>query len=158
MWLLRIPNAIAWDCALLIGWCLLPAAAHGNFNQPVEKLVSSLVVCLKDSISLDLYTKYYLIFIIMPSFILATPIVLCTMSCMSPHLLWLHYMFLPTMWLPENPACALLTGWYLLPAAAHGKFNQPVEKVVSSLVVCVKVFLDHCPEEHSPLPLWRYST
>ena len=38
--------------------CLFPANAHDEFNQPVEKLVISLVVCLKDFCDLCWRTQY----------------------------------------------------------------------------------------------------
>ena len=32
----------------------------------------------------------------------------------------------------------------ILPTSAHGEFNQPVQKLVTSLVVCLKDFHAHC--------------
>ena len=36
--------------------------------------------------------------------------------------------------------------------SAHGEFNQPVQKLVTSLVVCLKDFCDHCAGDRSPRP------
>ena len=59
-------------------------------------------------------------------------------------------------------ACASMTSskvtvtQHILPASAHGEFNQPVQKLVTSLVVCLKDFHAHCAGKHSPRPLCSY--